>query len=473
MTTNLEITTLKEIQDVIVIGGGPAGSTAASLLARNGHRVTLLEKEAFPRDHVGESLLPFCYKLFEDLGVLDQMTRRFVRKPGVRFVDVDGVASTTWCFSHVIKDETYLSFQVARADFDKMLLDNSRRLGATVKEETKVDGVVLDSPDGVVEVRATNAAGKKETYYGRFLLDCSGRSAFMATQKGLRKKYAELDRTALWTHWHVPELTGGLEEGLSLIIYVGGEKKGWLWIFPLGPNWLTVGVVMNNAYIREEKARLQSESDDWRMALYLQELGYSPFAQRVLANGEIIQPLVIEGDYSYYTETKYGQNFAMIGDAAQFIDPIFSSGVYLAMNSSRLVAEALHQTLTGNGGSEAEPLAEAYRKINGAYKMVFKLISFFYRENTINFAQMGQAQHLIHKQHESAMSVGHFLLAGDFFDRYEHYGQIIDLLQDDKVFGRYKKLVANSSEFKATSCDVRRATAFHVLLDENNVGMSG
>jgi flavin-dependent dehydrogenase len=200
------------------------------------------------------------------------------------------------------------------------------------------------------------------------------------------------------------------------------------------------------------------------MALYLQELGFSPFAERVLADGEIIQDLVIEGDYSYYTETKYGENYAMIGDAAQFIDPIFSSGVYLAMNSSRLVAEALHEKLGGNGRVETDPFTEAYRKINGAYKMIFKLISFFYREETINFAQMGQVEELIHKKHEGAMSVGHFLLAGDFFDRYEHYSHIIDLLQDDKMYNRYKKLVATGSEFKAASCGVRSETAFHALL---------
>src|SRR4029077_12041991 len=118
--------------------GGPAGSTAASLLSRRGYDVLLLEKEKFPREHVGESMLPFCYRLFEDLGVRDQMAQRFVRKPGVRFVDRYGNASTTWCFSHVIKDESYLSFQVNRSEFDTILLNNSRRLGAEVREQVKV-----------------------------------------------------------------------------------------------------------------------------------------------------------------------------------------------------------------------------------------------------------------------------------------------------------------------------------------------
>ena len=248
---------LNDVRDVVVIGGGPAGSSCASFLAMKGHRVTVLEKEEFPREHVGESLLPFCYNLFDQLGVLDEMKKHYVRKPGVRFVDVNGVTKTTWCFNHVIHDHTYLSFQVARANFDKLLLDNSRRHGAHVKERTKVDKVNLNGPDGLVEVQATGPDGEKETHYARFLLDCSGRSTFLANMQGIKKKYPDLDRTALWTHYEVPGLSGGLEEGLSLIVYVGGEKKGWLWIFPLGPNWLTVGVVMNNTYLRSEKTRLQ------------------------------------------------------------------------------------------------------------------------------------------------------------------------------------------------------------------------
>jgi flavin-dependent dehydrogenase len=455
---------MENVQDVIIIGGGPAGSSAGSFLAMDGHRVTVLEKDAFPRDHVGESLLPFCYKLFEQLGVVDQLAKTFVRKPGVRFVDVNGVTATTWCFSHVIHDDTFLSFQVARAEFDKLLLDNTRRHGATVKEQTKVDKVNLDGPDGLVEVQATGSTGEKETYYARYLLDCSGRSSFLANQKGIKKKFKELDRTALWTHWHVPELAGGLEEGLSLIIYIGGEKKGWLWIFPLGPNWLTVGVVMNNDYLRAEKAKLQQDgAEDWRMGLYLQELGYSPFAKELLEEGHITQPLVVEGDYSYYTETKYGDNYAMIGDAAQFIDPIFSSGVYLAINSSRLVTTALHKKLCGINGHEMDPLDEAYLHINGAYKMVFKLINFFYSANTINFAQMGQAEELIHQQSQNAMAVGHFLLAGDFFDRYDHYSKVVDLLHNERMYTRYKKLVNEREDFVVSSCGVDNETAFHGL----------
>lgn len=456
--------TVENVQDVIVIGGGPAGSSAGSFLAMDGHRVTVLEKEAFPRDHVGESLLPFCYKLFEELGVVDQMAKRFVRKPGVRFVDVNGVTATTWCFNHVIHDDTYLSFQVARAEFDKLLLDNTRRHGATVKEQTKVDSVNLEGPDGLVEVKATGPTGEKETYHARYLLDCSGRSSLLASQKGLKKKYKELDRTALWTHWHVPELAGGLDEGLSLIVYIGGEKKGWLWIFPLGPNWLTVGVVMNNEYLRAEKTKLQANgSDDWRMGLYLQELGFSPYAKQLLEKGHITQPLVVEGDYSYYTESKYGENYAMIGDAAQFIDPIFSSGVYLGINSSRLVSRAVSKKLRGENGQAVDPVDDAYTHINGAYKMVFKLINFFYSANTINFAQMGVAEDLIHQQHQNAMAVGHFLLAGDFFDRYDHYSKVIDLLQNERMYDRYRKLVNEREDFVVSSCGTDKEVAFHGL----------
>lgn len=451
------------MNDVIVIGGGPAGSTSASYLAKNGRQVLLLEKERFPRDHVGESLLPFCYNLFVELGLLEQMKGSFVRKPGVRFIDKDGVASTTWCFDHVIKDPSYLSFQVVRSKFDQMLLNNARSLGVNAVEETRVYGVDLERPDGLVEVKAVGPDGEQQTHLARFLLDCSGRNAFMASSRGLRKKYDDLDRTALWTHYHDVDLIGGLEDGLSLIIYVGGEKKGWIWVFPLGPRHVTIGVVLGNNYIRSQRAALADAGvEDWTMALYEQELAASEFVGRLLAGTPMAQPLTVEGDYSYYSETKFGEKFALIGDAATFIDPIFSSGIYLAMNSARLVANGVNEVLMSKNGA-TEPLSAVYKKINGAYKMVHKLIQFFYTPSVINFAQMESASDLIFQQHEAAMATGHFLLAGDFFDRYDHYADVIDSLQKPHLYKQYRKSVINRTDLQVTSCNEPEENVFPQL----------
>jgi flavin-dependent dehydrogenase len=156
----------------------------------------------------------------------------------------------------------------------------------------------------------------------------------------------------------------------------------------------------------------------------------------------------------------------MVGDAAQFIDPIFSSGIFLAMNSSRLVSEAIHKKLTLDNGAGEVALEEAYKKIEGAYKMVFKLISFFYSANVINFAQMESAAELIHERHQDAMSVGHFLLAGDFFERYEKYGRVVDSLHEPRLFTIYKKLIINRQQFKATSCQADQTEIFHAFAQE-------
>jgi len=455
-------------QDVVIIGGGPAGSTAATFLAMKGYSVTLLEKEKFPRDHVGESLLPYCYKIFKELGVLDELSKRFVRKPGVRFVDVDGSRYTTWCFGHVIKDPSYLSFHVLRAEFDKLLLDNARKHGAIVREEAKVRGVDLDRPDGVVEVRSIGPGGEKKIHRARFLLDASGRDTFLATRMGWKKPHKELDRAALNTHWTGGKYIEGIEEGLLQIVYLGGDKKGWIWVIPIGADRLSVGVVLNHAYIRNERARFEKERvKDWRLELYLQELMSSKFVSDILTNAKIIQPLMFNGDYSYTVEKKYGNNFALIGDASAFIDPIFASGVFLSINTARLVTQALHKKFTSNNGDGDAYLKKAYEQVNGAYALVDKAIRLFYNPQSINFAQAGTAVDLIHQKHENAMALGHYLLAGDFFERHEQYSKFIDLLQDPKLFRRYKNYVIDREEFQTNSCGMSRLQIFHSLLKEH------
>ena len=447
--------------DVIVAGGGPAGSTSAALLARDGHKVLLLEREKFPRDHVGESFLPFCYKLFEGLGVLDQMENTFVRKPGVRFIDRNGKVATTWCFDVVIDDPSYLSFQVNRAIFDTILLNNTRRLGADVREETRVTDIDITNPESVT-VESVDADGVEQVHKARFLIDATGRDAIVGSKHGWRKAREELDRTALWSHWEGVELKGGLEEGMSIIVYIGEEKKGWMWVFPLTEDRITAGVVMQNSYIRDQRKSLQAEGiTDWKTAMCERELRESPFVKSLIdgPGAHRVLDVQINGNYSYEVTNHYGANYAMIGDARGFIDPIFSSGVFLSMKTAHLVSAAVHKQLTTDVGPMGPDLIGAYKQITGAYNFVHRMIRLFYNPHAITWAQVG-VDHQAHKRHESAMAAGHYMLAGDFFENHERYNKFFDALEDPKGFERYKKLVLDPREDEAPSCVTPREVAF-------------
>lgn len=440
------------VYDVLVMGGGPAGSTSAALLARYGYDVLLLEKERFPREHVGESMLPFCYKLFEDLGVLDELRARFVRKPGVRFIDRDGHTATVWCFSHVIQDPTYLSFQVIRGEFDQVLLKNAARLGAEVREEVRARSVDISSAPDSVSVQATDAEGREHNYKARFLIDATGRDALVASKNGWRKPREELDRTAIWSHWAGVKLAGGLEEGLSLIVYLGEEKKGWIWVFPLGADRVTAGVVMQNSYMRNERQRLQANgSTDWMYDLCMQELNTSPVVRELLDGTPMVLPILVNGDYSYEVRNHFGTNYALVGDARGFIDPIFSSGVFLSIKSAYLVADAVHEQLSRPVEGVHPQLATAYDHITGAYNFVHRMIRLFYNPHAITWAEVG-AEGPAHRAHESALSLGHYMLSGDFFENYEKYNRYFELLEDPVHFKRYKRLVMDREAYNGPSC---------------------
>lgn len=448
------------LEDVIIIGGGPAGSTAASYLAMSGRKVLLLEKEKFPRDHVGESLLPFCYSLFQELGVLQQLEKYFVRKPSVRFMVKDGSVATNWCFRNVIHDDSFLSFQVDRKVFDTVLLNNSRRLGVTVKEETKVSNVEFDTAEDLVKVSAIGPNGEKQNYQGRFLIDASGRDSFMATQNRWREPNKGFDRTALWSHWiDVKQMKGGLEEGSSIIIYLGGEKRGWIWVFPLEKDRVTAGVVMDNFHLRNKKREFQEKGHpDWQMALYQEELLESPFVADLLQGSQLMTELFVEGDYSYNSSTKYGPRYALVGDASRFIDPIFSSGIYLSIKSASLVAGALDKML-GNHLDQNQPLIEAYQQINGAYNLVFRLIGLFYNPHSISFAEAASFFQE-HREHEDAMAAGHFILCGDFFQNNQKYHNFLDLLADPRYFEMYRKSVIQRANLNPPACDTGLGNVF-------------
>jgi flavin-dependent dehydrogenase len=451
--------------DVSVIGGGPAGSTAATLLSRSGHQVLLVEKERFPRQHVGESMLPFCYTLFDDLGVRDEMAKRFVRKPGVRFLDPSGDSSTTWCFNHVIHDERFLSFQVDRSEFDTILLRNAESHGTDVRQQVRATAVDITDPHAVC-LKCVDADGDIQTYRSRFVIDASGRDTFLGTRNGWRASRPGLDRTALWSHWSGVKMGGGLEEGMSLIIYIGEEKKGWIWVFPLGPDRVTAGVVMQNSFVRQEHQRLLTEgSTDWKTDLLRQELNAATFVRSLLSDCTQALPTMVNGDYSYTVDNHYGPNYVLIGDARGFIDPIFSSGVFLAMKTAFLVCNAIMPQLSNpSSDGENNALDQAYELVNGAYNLVYRMIRLFYNPHAVTWAAAGTDQQ-VHRAHESAMAAGHFLLAGDFFENHRKYNRFFSLLEDPIQFERYRHFIVERPQYQELTCHTPWQVAFGRLVE--------
>ncbi len=426
---------------IIVIGGGPAGSTIASYLAMDGHNVTVFEKEKFPRPHVGESLLPFNYVIFEELGVLSKMETGFQRKPGVRFSSSDGENSTVWYFEDVIKDPSSLSFHVERATFDKMLLDRSKELGAIVFEETTVKNVEFESDNGDVIVTVKSKTGEESHHKAKFVIDASGQQTFLANKFRNKEVYEGLDRVAVNSHWINPNYHKELKEGCVEIIHLGGEKMGWIWAIPLSDTRVSVGVVMSADYFKQQRKKHAGQKNILDI-IYENELKESSLISNVLKDAEKEAPAMAHGDYSYYSEDKYGNNFAIIGDASAFLDPIFSSGIYVAMMSAKFVAEKLNDSFRKNLQPEEE-LRSVYEILSGGYDLIEKLIRIFYDPNSISLSDLKNAQDLDFDKFYKAYKIYHFLLQGDFLVNHKKYSKAADLLKNPKKLDAYKNLVEN------------------------------
>src|SRR5271166_5086173 len=322
--------------DAIVIGGGPAGSTAAATLAIKGRKVVLLEKEKFPRYHIGESLLPYGYFTMERIGVLDKMKKSaFTKKYSVQFVSPDGRASVPFYFHTLLQHEAAQTWQVLRSEFDQLMLDNAREKGAVVHEETTVrEGIWEDG--GVVGVKAVSKDGSTHEFRAPITIDATGRDTFFVTRSGWKIRDPYLNKIAVWTYYKGAKRDSGYDEGATTVAYV--PEKGWFWYIPLAGDIVSVGVVAEKDYLYKDSKDLKEIFD--------QQVENNAWLEQHLAVGEQFGPYRVTGEYSYRSRHCAADGLVLAGDAFAFLDPVFSSGVFIALRTGELAAEAVDAALT-------------------------------------------------------------------------------------------------------------------------------
>jgi flavin-dependent dehydrogenase len=318
--------------EVLIIGGGPAGSTAAALLAKRGRRVVVIEKDRHPRFHIGESLLPLNLALFERLGVHEQIEAIGMVKRGAEFVSTDYDRTITFNFADAWNKTWTSAYQVRRSEFDHILLKNASASGAEVYEEHRVTDIQFDN--GGADIVVTAADGIAQKWRAVYVVDASGRDTFLASRMKIKRRNTKHASAALYGHFtNVRRLPGEAEGNISIFWF----DHGWFWFIPLRDGTTSVGAVCWPHYLKSRR----SSPTAFLHETIAQCL---PLADR-LKDAQLTGPATATGNYSYTSDRMYGPRYILIGDAFAFVDPVFSSGVYLAMNSASVAAEAVHLSL--------------------------------------------------------------------------------------------------------------------------------
>lgn len=331
---------LEDSYDVIVIGGGPAGATVGALVAEYGHRTLVLERSPFPRFHVGESLIPETYWSLERLGLVEKLRESaFPKKYSVQFVS-DGTKVSAPFYFHDHKDcESSRTWQVVRGDFDKMLLDNASDKGATTHTLAQVTEVLFDG-DRAEGVRVLLGEDRVEkTIQCRVVVDATGQSAFLANRLKLKEQDPLLRKATVWTYYKGAHRGPGRDEGCTIILQTEG-KQSWFWYIPLPNDIVSIGCTGSLPYMFGEK--LSSED------VFQRELARCPALQEKLAAATRCEDYFTTKDFSYKATEAAGDGWVLTGDAFGFIDPVYSSGVFLAMKSGEFAADAIHEAITAN-----------------------------------------------------------------------------------------------------------------------------
>src|SRR5262245_13830429 len=358
--------------EAIVIGGGPAGSTAGALLAEQGHKVLLLEREFMPRYHIGESLIPYTWFTLNRLGVVDWLKQSACpKKYSVQFVSITGKVSQPFYFFSTIKHECSQTWQIWRGEFDAMLVDNAKKHGVEVRQGVTVRDVIMEGTR-VVGVRADTKDGAKgQEIHAKVVVDATGRDSLLTRKFEWKSRDRYLNKIAVWSYWKGAQRDPGLDEGATTVAYV--PHKGWFWYIPMHSNIVSVGIVAEPGYLYRDTRDPE--------AIYQREIDSCVWIRDHVKVGTRCEPVKVTSEYSYHSSRIGGDGFCLVGDAFAFLDPLFSTGVFLALKSGEMAADAIHEALSKDGQVSAHHFDEYFKKQEHAVTSFRRLVMAFYDES--------------------------------------------------------------------------------------------
>lgn len=361
--------------DVVVIGGGPAGSTTATVLADHGRRVLVVERAAFPRFHIGESLMPETYWVFRRIGMLDKLKRSdFVKKYSVQFVNASGRESAPFYFDERDPRENSQTWQVLRSRFDQMMLENAAEHGAEVWQPANVRDVITEPSSVSRYPRVTGVVVEREgrppqCIAAKVVVDATGTNALLSNRFKIRQPDPGLRKAAVFAHYQGAfRDPNPRDTGATLVLQVANQA-GWFWYIPLENDIVSVGVVADIDYLIKGRGKPEQ--------ILAEEIERCPVVARRLETAERVSPVHVLSDFSYNSKVCAGDGWVLVGDAFTFLDPMYSSGVYLALKSGELAADAIHAALA-SGRPDAANLSAWGERFYAGVQAVRKMVYAFY-----------------------------------------------------------------------------------------------